>query len=252
MESNRKLSTQYSIYKESLIEMRADTFAWKLFQEILPPDVNLFTVQISGDAEPDAAQCALIDCYFESYRKKRNGMAANGGEPSGGKGTELEEMVKRVVEAINTHSVKAVDEVPVQQMQVNRFPVNQPTVYQRGPYLAQPSYYQGGQQGGDGRGRSFGETRRCYVCGRVGHLARDCRSARNGNVNRGIEYENTYNRNNNNRYGTGNNSNNMNNGYRWDGNDRNNVYRPQAGCERSWRTNAASPKLIRVVPVAAM
>ena len=56
VDSNRRLSTQYSMYKEGLTEVQAETLAWKLFQEVLPLDVNMYTVQVSGDAEPDVGQ----------------------------------------------------------------------------------------------------------------------------------------------------------------------------------------------------
>ena len=65
VDSNQRLSTQYSIYKVGLTEVQAETLAWKLFQEVLPLDVNMYTVQVSGDAEPDAGQWALIDRYFD-------------------------------------------------------------------------------------------------------------------------------------------------------------------------------------------
>ena len=85
----------------------------------------------------------------------------------------------------------------------------------------------------------------------MGHLARDCRSARNGNVNRGIERENIYNRNYNNRYDANNNDGNMNNGYRRKSIIEITYTDPQVGCEQSWRANAVGPRLILAVQVAA-
>ena len=91
IDSNRRLSTQYAVYKEGLKEVQAETLAWKVLQEVLPHDVNMYTVQVSGDAEPDAGQWALIDRYFDGYRKQANGTSANQGSSSNGNGTELVE-----------------------------------------------------------------------------------------------------------------------------------------------------------------
>ena len=173
MESNRKLSTQYSVYKESLTEVQADALAWKLFQEVLPGEVYLFTVRVNGTAEPNAAQWTLIDKYFDNYRKNGNGTLANHGSPNVEISVGLEEIIKRVVETTNTNGVKVGDKVPTHRMQINQLSTGRAPNNQRGPCLPQPSHFQGGQQGGDGRGRPFGEWRRCYVCDRVGHLARD-------------------------------------------------------------------------------
>ena len=54
IDSNRRMSIQYAVYKKGLKQVQAETLAWKLFQEVLPHDVNMYTVQVSGDAEPDA------------------------------------------------------------------------------------------------------------------------------------------------------------------------------------------------------
>ena len=109
--------------------MQAETLAWKLFQEVLPIDVNMYTVQVSGDAEPNAGQWTLIDRYFDGYRKKGNGTLANQGNTSNGNSTGLDELIKKVVETCNASGVKVIDEVPIHHMQMNRMPVNQTPNY---------------------------------------------------------------------------------------------------------------------------
>ena len=85
-----------------------------------------------------------------------------------------------MVETCNATTVKAVDETSVHRAQLNRMAANQAPINQTWSYQAQPSYLRGGQQGNNGRGQSYQEGRRCYVCGRLRHLARDCRDARGG------------------------------------------------------------------------
>ena len=73
-DSNRRLTIQYAVYKEGLKQVQAETLAWRLFQEVLPHQVNMYTIEVSGDQEPNGVQWALIDCYFNAYRKQSKGV----------------------------------------------------------------------------------------------------------------------------------------------------------------------------------
>ena len=106
----------------------------------------MYTVQVSGDAEPDAGQWALIDRYFDGYRKKANGTSANQGSSNIGNGTELVELITKVVATCNASTVKVLDdEMPIHHTQMNRMPTRQAPNNQMWPYQAQPLYFRGGQ-----------------------------------------------------------------------------------------------------------
>ena len=83
------------------------------------------------------------------------------------------------METCNASTVKVIDEVPIHHTQMNRMPASQAPNNQMRSYPAQPSYFRGGQQGGNGRGRPIRKG--------VGamYVARDWRDARGGNFGRG-------------------------------------------------------------------
>ena len=152
LDSNRKVSIQYAVYKEGLKQVQAGTLAWKLFQEVFPPQVNMYTVQVIGDLEPNGNQWALIDRYFDGYRKQANGVRTNQGSTTNGNGTELVQLIRKVVATCNASTVKAVDEMSVHRAQLNRMPAARQPINQTWSYQAQPSYLRGGQQGNNDRG----------------------------------------------------------------------------------------------------